>query len=416
MADRARTRLIGLRRVGAAVLALLATVPLVAQIPADLDYTQWRGRDRDGAASGFVVPSSWPMSLTRRWTVEVGEGYGTPLVIGERVYVFTRRDGQEVMIALDAGTGAERWHTGYLLPYTPSQPTVAHGSGPKATPLFHEGRLFALGITGILSAFDPANGALLWQSPPPAEPPFYSAAASPVGDAGLVVAHPGNYGPLTAFDTRSGTVRWTAGDGGFFMSPLIVTFDGVRQVVSVTQGGVIGVSVPDGRLLWTHPWAGGGQGGTMPILHAGTIIVSAGGSGTMAFRPALRGGQWATETLWTTDAVSMYLSNPVVVGGTLFGLLQRDRGRFFALDARDGAVLWLGPPRQAANTAVVSAGDLLFLLNDDGRLIVATTSRTALEVVARYTVSEGATWAQPAISGNRIFVKDAGTLALWTID
>jgi hypothetical protein len=57
------------------------------------DYPQWRGQNRDGAASGFIEPKSWPKALTRQWKVEVGEGYATPLVIGETVYVFTRRDG-----------------------------------------------------------------------------------------------------------------------------------------------------------------------------------------------------------------------------------------------------------------------------------------------------------------------------------
>ena len=73
--------------------------------------------------------------------------------------------------------------------------------------------------------------------------------------------------------------------------------------------------------------------------------------------------------------VSMYLSNPVVVGDTLFGLSRRGRGEFFALDAKVGNVLWTGPPRAAENAAFVKAGDLLFILKDDGELIVARASR-----------------------------------------
>ena len=65
--------------------------------------------------------------------VEVGEGYATPLVIGNTVYAFTRRDGHEVLIALDSATGAERWRTSYAAPYTPGTAAAAHGAGPKAT-------------------------------------------------------------------------------------------------------------------------------------------------------------------------------------------------------------------------------------------------------------------------------------------
>ena len=146
------------------------------------DYPQWRGQERDGAASGFVEPRSWPQALTRRWKVDVGEGYATPLVIGDTVYVFTRQAGNEMMMALNARTGAEQWRSSYPAPYSPSQPAAVHGAGPKATPLCHEGKLFTLGISGIVSAFDAATGKLLWQTPPPQEPPFFSAASSPLGE------------------------------------------------------------------------------------------------------------------------------------------------------------------------------------------------------------------------------------------
>lgn len=397
---------------GAVLMASTATV--AAQSPS-LDYPQWRGRNRDGAASAFAEPTSWPETLSRRWKVDVGEGYGTPIVVGNAVYAFTRQGDNEVMIALEADTGKQRWHTSYSAPYAPSGPAAAHGAGPKATPLFHEGKLFTLGIGGIVAAFDAASGKLLWQTPAPKEPPYFSAASSPVGDTGVVIVHPGNYGPLTAFDANTGDVKWTAGGDGFFASPIIVTLGGTRQVVSVTQKSVIGVSLADGALLWQYPW-NGGSGGTMPVLHGETIIVSGLNIGAAAFAPTMRNGTWTTDTVWQTKDVSMYVSNPVVIGDTLFGLSHRSSGQFFALDARSGAVLWLGQPREAANTAVVKAGDLLFLLNDDAELIVARSSRTGFEPLKRYTVADSATWAQPAISGNRLFIKDVSSLALWTLN
>ena len=139
-------------------------------------------------------------------------------------------------------------------------------------------------------------------------------------------------------------------------------------------------------------------------------------AGVVAFKPVKQGDAWTVETVWTTREVSMYLSNPVVFGETLFGLSHRSSGQYFALDARTGKTLWLGSPRQAANTAVVKAGEWLFLLNDDGGLIVAKGSRTGFEPLRRYEVAKSATWAQPAISGNRFFIRDATSVALWTLD
>ena len=399
--------------IGVSLVWCCCAIALAGQT-SSLDYPQWRGKQRDGSASGFVVPATWPAALTRRWKVEVGEGYATPLVIGDVVYVFTRRDGEEGITALDASTGRERWRTSYPAPYSPSKPAAAHGAGPKATPLFHDDKLFTMGISGIVSAFDARSGTRLWQTEPPSEAPFYGAAVSPLGEKGLVIVHPGDYGPLTAFDTRTGAIQWTTGAGGFFASPILVSLDRTQQIVSATQDAVIGVSL-DGRVLWRFP-LDTRNGATTPILGDGLIIVST-GERVIAFKPRLRDGVWATETVWETKDVTTYVSSPVLADGVLYGLSTKQRGQFFAIDAKTGGVLWLGPPREADNTAVVTSGrGLLFLLNDDGELIVARASRRAFDPIVRYTVAESATWAQPAISGNRIFIKDVTSIALWTVD
>ena len=380
------------------------------------DYPQWRGRDRDGSASSFVAPPRWPDALTRRWRVEVGEGYASPLVVGNTIYVFSRKDGREVLSALDADTGATRWQSGYAVPYTASSPIAAHGSGPKATPLFHDGKIITLGISGIVAGFEARNGTLLWRTAEPGEVPFFSAASSPIGEGRLAITHPGNYGPLTAFDTTSGKVAWTAGGDAFFMPPTVITVQGVRQLVSVTQAAVIGVAAEDGRLLWEFPWAGGRSGGIMPIPYGDQLIVSATTAGVMAIRPRLSNGSWLAEKVWETSAVEMYISHPVLIGDTLFGFSRRAGGQLFALDARDGRALWLGEPRFATNVAFAKAGDLLFILKDDAELVIARANASGFEPLKVYQVADSATWAQPVVSGQRLFVKDVTSLTLWTFD
>ena len=380
------------------------------------DYPQWRGTNRDGSVSGFVPPQKWPDVLTRRWRVEIGEGYASPLVVGNTVYVFSRSDGRELLSALDADTGARLWQSGYALAYEPSSPTAAHGSGPKATPLFHDGRIITLGISGVVAAFDAVKGTLLWRTDEPKEVPFFSAASSPVGEGRLAITHPGTYGPLTAFDISSGKVAWTAGGDAFFMSPTLVSLQGVRQVISVTQAAVIGVSAENGRVLWQFPWTGGRSGGIMPIPYGDTLIVSATTAGVIAISPRLRNGAWIVDKVWETSAIEMYISHPVVVGDTLFGFSRRGSGQLFALDARDGRVLWLGEPRFATNVAFARAGDLLFVLKDDAELIIARASSSGFEPIKKYEVADSATWAQPVVSGRRLLVKDVSTLTLWTFD
>jgi outer membrane protein assembly factor BamB len=93
---------------------------------------------------------------------------------------------------------------------------------------------------------------------------------------------------------------------------------------------------------------------------------------------------------------------------------HKNSGQFFALDARTGKTLWKSSPRQASNAAISHAGDLLFMLKDDGELLIGQASTTAFEPAKRYTVADSATWSAPAIAGNRLFVKDTASLTLWT--
>ena len=113
----------------------------------------------------------------------------------------------------------------------------------------------------------------------------------------------------------------------------------------------------------------------------------------------------------------MSFSNAVLVGDAVFSMSPLNSGQFFWADAKTGKTLWISEPRQAGNAAITRSGDLLFVLKDDGQLMVGTANAgAAFEPMKTYTVATSATWAPPVISGNRIFVKDVETLALWTLN
>lgn len=383
------------------------------------DWPQWRGPNRDGAGS-FDTPASWPENLEQHWQMDVGFGYATPLLVSDRVYMFTRQDEEEVMTSVDADSGEVIWRTGYPAPFEMFGPTARHGPGPKSTPTYADGRLFAFGMTSIVTAFDAETGEQLWQKPATAAQPMYHTAMSPVVDGDRVIVHVGGAGDaaLTAFDVATGEVDWAwTGDSPAYGSPIVVDLAGERQVVTFTHANLVGVAVDSGELLWSRPFVTpSNTTAQTPILYDGMLIQAGREAGFTAFRVVRQGDRFVTEDVWHTDQVSVHMTNPVVVDGVLYGLSHLNSGQYFALALDDGEVVWTSDGRQAENAAISRAGDTVFVLEDDAEMLILEAGSPEFDPLRRYEVAMSETWAQPAISGNRVFVKDVSTLSLWTLE
>ena len=373
-----------------------------------------------GVAS-FTPPASWPEKLTQKWKVEAGLGYATPLIVGNRIYLFSRVGDNEVMSALDHETGKVIWRTGSPAAFEMHPAATKHNMGPKSTPVFADGKLFAIGMTGNVTAFDAATGKQLWQKPGSTPlPMFTSHSFSPIVDRGLVIFHTGGHmaGALTAFDVNTGAQKWSwAGDGPGYGSPVIAEFGGTRQLVTITQGKLVSLDPATGTLLWERPYVSANfTNAVTPVVYGQTVIVSGNGGPTVAYAVAKQNNQWDIKTAWENADIPYRLSNSVLIGDTLFGLTSKNSGQYFSVDAKTGKTLWSSEPRQAGNAAIVKAGNLAFSLEDDGDLIVFRNAPAGFEIVKKYTVAESETWTQPTLSGNRIFVKDVSNLSLWTVN
>ena len=402
------------------VLLVVMMLPVQAQRAAS-DWTQWRGPSRDGVAPAPSDPKAWPEKLTQKWKIEVGTGYATPIVVGNRIYQFSRQGEREVMSALDADTGKVLWQTGHDAPFTMHSATTQHGPGPKSTPVFANGRLYSIGMTGIVTAYDAASGKQVWQKPGTVPVPMFTTHAfSPLVDGGQVIFHVGgdDAGALTAYDVNTGAEKWSwKGDGPGYGSPVLVDIDGTRQLITITQGKLVGVDVSNGALLWERPFVINNKTNSVtPVMHGRTLIVSGNGEPTRALAIAKRANQWVTDIVWENADIPLRMSDAVVVGDVMFGLTTRNSGQYFAVDAATGKTLWTSEGRQAGHAAIARSGELLFSLEDDGELVVARNSKTAFEPLHRYKVAEAATWTQAAYSGNRVFVKDVTSLSLWTLN
>ena len=383
------------------------------------DWPQWRGVGRDGNVTGATAPPAWPKELKEVWKTTVGVGHSSPVFAGGKVFVFARQGEEEVLTALDPATGKEIWKSGgHAVPYEMNSAARDHGKGPKSTPVVAGGRVYTLGISGVLSAHDAATGRLAWRKEFskqfPSTSPLYGTSMSPVVEKNLVIAHVGGHdkGALTAFDTKTGAVKWSfEPDGPSYASPVVTTLGGVRQVVTFTQKEFVSVSADFGELLWKLPAKTAYDTNcNTPVVYKDTVIFALEDGGIVAVRPTRQGKQWAAPEVWRNADNALYMNTPVVHGNLLFGLSARNKGQLFALDAGTGKTVWQGPGRAGENASILNLAGTLLVLLDDATLLVQPATPAGYAPAARYTVANSPTWAHPLVVGERILIKDETTL------
>ena len=393
------------------LLAVLGASPIAAQ-----DWNQWRGPTRNGVVPAANAPAAWPSKWRRAWRAEVGEGYSSPVVAGGRVFVHSRRDPDEIVTALDVTTGKTLWQQKYTTPFNKNQYAVGMAKGPHATPLVIGDRLVTLGAMGVLSAWNTRTGALVWRKDYSASIDtsklFTGTAASPLAEAGMVIVQIGSDihgGRVIALDPRTGAERWTwQGKGPGYASPVAITVQGVRQIVTLTDSSIEGIDAKSGKSLWSVPFPDEWHENIVTPIWTGThLIVSGPRQGTHAYTIQQSAGEWKVTEAWKNPDVTMYMSTPVLLNGVLYGLSSKRKGQLFALDAATGTVRWATEGRAADHASILLTPTHVIFLTNGSDLILVRPSPEKFDEVRRYDVAESQTWAVPVLLPDGLIVRDA---------
>jgi outer membrane protein assembly factor BamB len=393
-------------------------VCFVSNFTAAQDWPQWRGPNRDGQAAAFESPASWPEQLTRKWDVPVGEGDATLASVGDKLIVFTREGGREITRCLDGSTGKELWQDAYDS-LGATGPASRH-SGPRSSPVVADGKVITYGVRGMLSCLDASTGKVLWRKDDfaGAWPQFFTA-SSPVVADGMCIAQLGGSenGGIIAYDLATGDPKWKwTRDGTAYASPTLMTLDGTKILVTLTDKNLVLIGLADGKLLWEEPFVPGRRAynAATPIVDGQTVIFTGAGRGTKAFRIEKQGDAFSATHLWTNADVAVQYNSPVLHNGSIYGL--SDGGDLFCLNEKDGKTAWTSPMgARGGFGSIVLADDVLMLLTPKAELVVFSPSSTEHKSIATYKVADSETYAYPVVAGNRIYIKDQDSLALWTL-
>ncbi len=380
-------------------------------------WTDFRGPNRDGHYDQQPIRTDWPADgPSELWRIKVGGGYASVVIAEEHIFTIEQRRGQEVVAAYSLASGNELWTHGWQASF---QERLG-GDGPRATPTWNDGRVYALGGEGELRCLDATTGDLIWKHDilreNDADNLVWGMSAFVLVVDNKVIALPGgtNDNSIVAYDKLTGEVLWKSlSDAQAYTAPMLVTLAGQRQLLIVSAERMMGVSVEDGALLWEYPWVTHmGINASQPlVVDENHVFISAAyghGSALVNLTQAADGFQ--TKEVWKNLRMKNKFDSSVLHEGHVFGL---DEAILACVDPRTGELKWKGG-RYGYGQVLLASGHLIVLAENGDLVLVKATPESHQELV-RFSALSGKTWNHPALADGKLVVRNQTEMACYDV-
>lgn len=401
----------------------------------ELDYPQFLGPGRNQTLAGVNLSHDWEGIPPKKvWRQPCGAGWSAFAARNGYAVTLEQRGPKELVTCYEIETGKMQWWHATEARHESS----LGGVGPRSTPTIHQGKVYALGATGVLRCLDGTNGELIWKRnlldefgvAGPEEDMLevgWGRSGSPLVVDEVVIVPAGGppggpYVSLVAYNKDDGDFAWTSGDRQIsYSSPSLATIAGVRQVVTVDQSAVSGHAL-DGegekrKVLWTHPWPGSGAShasvSQAVVFEDGRVFLSKGYGYGCAMIQVSKGdaGEFNVEDVWFNEsALKTKFTNVVVHNGYVFGLSD---GILECVDLESGRRKWKRGRYNHGQIMLID--DVILVQAEDGYLALVEANPDRFVELSRFSALEGKTWNNPCLYGRYLLVRNATEAACYEL-
>jgi len=402
---------------GAAAVLFLSAAAQFSPRAANGQWPQWGGRNRDFSSDAKGLAASWPEAGPAKiWSRPLGQGYSSIAVESGDLYTMYRAGNDEIVVALDAGSGKTLWEQKYPAPL-PEGMDPQFGKGPNSTPLIHDGKVYTLGVAGRFQCFDAKTGSPVWSHDLMkdfgAKSPTFGFSCSPLLYKSSLILPVGGPGVgVISFDAAAGAVQWKKHDFvDLYSSPILIQVDGKDQIVLLAGSEAVGME-PGGEIEWRYPFETQFKTNIMTPLFGsdGILFISTGPElGSRGLKISRKDGKCSVEEVWQSRKLQMGQGTAPRVADTIYASGGSDAASFlFSIDAKSGKIGYRERGFSKAN--VIAADGKIIILDEDGTLAIAPAAPDKLDVKSKAKLLQKPAWTAPTLVGNRLFMRDGETI------
>jgi outer membrane protein assembly factor BamB len=385
------------------------------------DWPEFRGPKRDSNLHNVRIATNWKQSPPELvWKRRVGPAWSSIIVVGDRLFTQEQFGKSEAIVCLDSATGKTLWsHRDEA-----RHEDVQGGIGPRATPTFADGRIFALGATGILNCLDAATGEHIWHrdiaADSGAKVPMWGFSSSPLVVDNRVVVFAGGDGDKTllAYHLDSGNPTWSAAAGKVsYSSPQLMTTGKEKHLLFVSDRGLFAFDPSSGAELYSYSTEAGSPGvprATQPQAPGGgELLFDAGPDvGTVSLEVAQQDGSWKASKRWLARQLKPNFNDFVVHDGAIYGF---DARMLTCIDLQTGKRRWKEGRYGSGQVLLLGDQPLLMVVTEEGELVLIAANAEEHKELGRFQALKGKTWGHPVIARGRLYIRNAEWMACYKL-